>query len=217
MIAISSFISNRKWFTLIELIVGMAIFSIGMTAILALLYSTIDNSLYSRHEIVAADILREQVELVKNIRNSNVRNFVPFDRVRLEWAVSSSFSSGTFIIENDFTSSKVTYDQNGGITSSPVYMKDISAIFPTDIEARFNSAKLYLDSQGRFTHINTGTGTLYASYINIRPLEFENAWTITEIKKDGKNQWYILDAHVIVNSRGYREYDLKTIITDWKK
>ncbi len=217
MIATSSFISNKKWFTLIELIVGMAIFSIGMTAILALLYNTTDNSLYSRHEIVAADILREQVELVKNIRNSNVRNFVPFDRVRLEWVASSSFSSGTFIIENDFTSSKVTYDQNGGITSSPVYMKDISAIFPTDIEARFNSAKLYLDSQGRFTHSPTNTGTLYASYINIHPLEFDNGWSPMIVQKDGKNQWYILDAHVIVNSRGYREYDLSTLITDWKK
>ncbi len=84
MIQISNLISNKKAFTLIELIVGMAIFSIGMTAILAILFSTINNSLYSRHEIVAANILREEVELVKNIRNSNIRNFVPFDRVRLE-------------------------------------------------------------------------------------------------------------------------------------
>lgn len=60
----------------------MAIFGIGMTGILALLHTTIENSLYSRHEIVASDILREQIELVKNARNSNVRNFVPFDRLK---------------------------------------------------------------------------------------------------------------------------------------
>jgi prepilin-type N-terminal cleavage/methylation domain-containing protein len=75
---------NTSGFTLIELIVGMLIFSIGMTAILALLQSTINNSLYSRHEVVASNLLREQVELVKNVRNTNVRNFVPFDSAKFE-------------------------------------------------------------------------------------------------------------------------------------
>lgn len=218
MIQISNLISSKKAFTLIELIVGMAIFSIGMTAILAILFSTINNSLYSRHEIVAANILREEVELVKNIRNSNIRNFVPFDRVRLEWTTSSSFSSGTFVVENDYTSKEVKYDTaNGNMTDSPAYMKDISIGFPTDIEARFQKSQLFLDEQGRFTHKNTGSGTQYAAYIVISPLSFENNWTRMTVAKDGKNQWYILDARVIVNSRGYREYDLKTLITDWKK
>ena len=37
-----------------ELIVGMTIFAIGLTGILALLGNTITNSSYSRHEIVVA-------------------------------------------------------------------------------------------------------------------------------------------------------------------
>ena len=64
--------------------IGMLIFSIGLTGILALLHSTIQNSWSSRHEIQASNILREQVELVKNIRNSNVRSFLPFDRIYAE-------------------------------------------------------------------------------------------------------------------------------------
>ena len=77
-------LNRTSGFTLIEIIVGMMIFSIGMTGILALLHSTINNSLYSRHEIIVANLLREEIELVKNMRNSNVREFLPFDRALVE-------------------------------------------------------------------------------------------------------------------------------------
>jgi prepilin-type N-terminal cleavage/methylation domain-containing protein len=72
-------LSSKSGFTLVELIVGMTIFSVGMTAILALLHSTIDTSIASRQEIIASNLLREQIELIKNVRNSNVRSFVPWD------------------------------------------------------------------------------------------------------------------------------------------
>jgi prepilin-type N-terminal cleavage/methylation domain-containing protein len=75
-------LSRTSGFTLIELIVGMLIFTIGMTGILAILHTTVQNSISSRQEIIASNLLREQVELIKNIRNTNTRNFIPFDRVR---------------------------------------------------------------------------------------------------------------------------------------
>ena len=48
------YIHSPSGFTLVELIVGMTIFAIGLTGILALLGNTITNSSYSRHEIVVA-------------------------------------------------------------------------------------------------------------------------------------------------------------------
>ena len=80
---------SRRGFTLIELIIGMAIFAIGMTGILALLYGTIENSFVSRHEIVASNLLREEIELVKNIRNTNVRSYVDWDKNRVDTTPSS--------------------------------------------------------------------------------------------------------------------------------
>lgn len=74
---ISPYINNRG-FTLAELIVGMTIFAVGMTAILAMLQSAINNSLIAKNEIIAANILREQIELVKNTRNTNIRSFAPW-------------------------------------------------------------------------------------------------------------------------------------------
>ncbi len=66
-------------FTLIELIIGMTIFAIGLSGIYALLQSIMGNASYSRHEIVVANLLREEIELIKNIRDTNVRNFLPWD------------------------------------------------------------------------------------------------------------------------------------------
>lgn len=81
-----------------ELIVGMTIFSISMTGILALLSTTIQNATYSRQEIIASNLLREQLELVKNTRNSNIRNFIPFDTLDN----SKTITGGTYIVENNF-------------------------------------------------------------------------------------------------------------------
>jgi hypothetical protein len=40
----------------------------------------------------------------------------------------------------------------------------------------------------------------------------------SEVKKDWKNQWWIIDARVLVKRNGsIREYDTKSMITDWQK
>ena len=206
-------LNRTSGFTLIEIIVGMMIFSIGMTGILALLHSTINNSLYSRHEIIVANLLREEIELVKNMRNSNVREFLPFDRALVEWAATVDSFSGIFLIENDTTSSGLVLANNGSILKSPIFLHDVSLWFPWALGDRYAKSRLYLDGAWRFTHTVTATGTTFASYIIISPLSIPGVGNVT---KNGKNQWYNLDARVIVNSRGYNEYDLKTVITDWK-
>ena len=76
-----SLTSSHRGFTLIELIVGMTVFAIGLAGILALLGTTFSSARYSSHEVVVAGLLREQIELVKNIRDTNLTNYVPWDKV----------------------------------------------------------------------------------------------------------------------------------------
>lgn len=66
------FRQSRRGFTLIELLIGMTIFSIAMTSIYLLLTSTMKSASYSRNEIIVANLLREQMELVRNVRDSNL-------------------------------------------------------------------------------------------------------------------------------------------------
>lgn len=50
-----------------------------------------------------------------------------------------------------------------------------------------------------------------------RPHTNPTMTTIEPKSDDGKNQGYILDARVIIRGDTYREYDLKTVITDWQR
>ncbi len=79
----TSYHPTRGGFTLIELIVGMTIFSIGLAGIYALLQTTMSSVRYSQDEIIISGLLREQIDLVNNIRDTNLRNYIPWDSVLL--------------------------------------------------------------------------------------------------------------------------------------
>lgn len=214
--------SNNSGFTLVELLIGMTIFAIGMTGIYALLTNTMSHASHSRHEVVVANLLREELELMKNTRDTNIRNFLPWDRVR-DTNTTTTFSSGIFLIENDFSFSSIWIDKTTwDIQKSPVLYRDVTAEFSgkNTLAEKFDIARLVLDTSGKYVHTRAGingTVTPYATYLIVSPMEFrdEND-TLIKIQDNGKPQGYILDARVIVHSYGvYREYDAKDAITDW--
>lgn len=206
---------TTRGFTLVEVVVGMTVFSIGLTAIFALLSTTMTSASYARHETVVAGLLREQMELVKNLRDTNLKNYARWDTIATWALVPGYLEGGIYTIQNDYTSWETKYDTNGIITYSPVSLK--SKVLPSDDIEKFTTARLTLDAQGRYTHDQTGTPTPYASYIIVSPLGYTGATgNFTPVQKDSKNQGYIIDARVIVkNWNNYREYDAKTAITDW--
>ncbi len=222
-------------FTLIELIVGMTIFSIGLAGIYALLQTTMSTVRYSQDEIIVSGLLREQIDLVNNIRDTNLRNYISWDSLLITtpsgWGDSTIFTWGVYTIENSFTATGITFDataNNGTITNSPVKLKKIDTVsgFVTDSD-KWNQTQLIFDTKWRYTHTGSvsGTGTNFASYIVVSPLGYTGSTGIwTEVKKItppdtiAKNQWWIIDARVLVRyNGGYREYDAKSMITDWQK
>jgi prepilin-type N-terminal cleavage/methylation domain-containing protein len=217
-----TFQHSQRGFTLVELIVGMTVFAIGLTGILALLSSTMKSSLYSRHEIVVAWLLREQIELVNNIRDTNIRNYIGWDRIPSSTPGVSSWTSGIYSIENNFTSATLSLDTEarGHILGSPISLRKLDISQFSDIGNIWEQTRLYLDNESRYTHVAVGnTGTQYASYIAISPLGYTwSTWEFIPVLKNWLNQGYIIDARVIVkNDTHYREYDAKTAITDWVK
>jgi prepilin-type N-terminal cleavage/methylation domain-containing protein len=216
-------------FTLIELIVGMTIFSIGLAGIYALLQTTMSSVRYSQDEIIVSGLLREQIDLVNNMRDTSLHNYIPWDSALIStqnWSLYSSiFTGALYSIENDFTASGITFDpiaNNGTIAKSPIKLTkiDTNTAFTTDAE-KWSKTQLIFDDHGRYIHTgsSTGTGTNFASYIIVSPLGYTGSLgAFTEVKKDNKNQWWIIDARVVVKyNGGYREYDAKSMITDWQK
>ncbi len=211
-----SLTSSHRGFTLIELIVGMTVFAIGLAGILALLGTTFSSARYSSHEVVVAGLLREQIELVKNIRDTNLTNYVPWDKV-LIWATDTTWTGGIYTIENNYTTDIASYSSDGEIDVWPVSVERLD-IFPTETLDRWNRTRLSLDERWRYTHAVTGSGTAYASYIIVSPLGYTGSTGLVPIVRDGQSQGWIIDARVIVKTGNTtREYDAKTMITDWVK
>lgn len=210
------FRQSSSGFTLIELIIGMTIFSIWITGIYVLLSNTMSSVEYSRDEIIVSWILREEIDLVMNIRDTNLRNYISWDSIHIDPPSSdTTFASGIYMIENDFSSSDVSIDPtNGKINKNTIKLVKLDP-FPSDINLRWEKTQLRLDEKWRYIHSETtGKPTQFASYIIISPLTINGI----DVKKDSKNQWWIIDARVIIKGKWpHREYDAKSMITDWMK
>ncbi len=209
-------------FTLIELIVGMTIFSIGLAGIYALLQTTMSTVRYSQDEIIVSGLLREQIDLVNNIRDTNLRNYIPWDSVFIEASTQTWFLAWVYTIENSFTATGITFTSvnDGTISMSPVKLTKLASLATTDTD-KWNQTQVIFDSKWRYIHTGSvsGTGTNFASYVIVSPLGY--TWSTSSfvpVIKDWKNQWWIIDARVLVRyNGGYREYDAKSLITDWQK
>ena len=136
---------STSGFTLIELIIGMTIFSIGLTGIYALLHSTMSSVSYSRDEIVVSGLLREQVDLVMNIRDTNLRNYIPWDSVHVDNSSKSLFASGIYLIENDVNTPKTIINPtNGIIDKSPIKLIKVDSL-PNNDEEKWGKTQLRMD------------------------------------------------------------------------
>lgn len=62
---------ENKGFTLIELITALSLISIALVAVISLLVSTLKTSKASKDELIAANLAREGIELIRNIRDTN--------------------------------------------------------------------------------------------------------------------------------------------------
>ncbi|MBT4210149.1 MAG: prepilin-type N-terminal cleavage/methylation domain-containing protein [Candidatus Komeilibacteria bacterium] len=62
---------NNQGFTLIELVIALAVFTIGISAALSLALANYNNSRDNLDKIIAANLAREGIELIKNVRDSN--------------------------------------------------------------------------------------------------------------------------------------------------
>ena len=66
-----SVLSSNQWFTLIELIIAMAVFSIGLVGAYMMLERSYFLSVSSQDEIIAYNLMRSDIEEIKNMRDTN--------------------------------------------------------------------------------------------------------------------------------------------------
>lgn len=84
--------NRKKGFSLVEVMMVVFILSTTLTVFIQVISKSIDHSMESRDSIIAADLVQEGVELVKNIRDNNwVNKLTPF----------SGIDNGSYVIDYD--------------------------------------------------------------------------------------------------------------------
>jgi len=193
--------NNKKAFSMIEILIWIFVFTLGITSVYTIISSTIRINDYNKNYIIASNLAREQIEQVRNIRDSNYEVLKPYNLKNPNWTnydfIDKFQSWSGYTIENDY---------------------DISASFPIKVNtiniSNINEYQLCLDSLNRYTYDCTTTEnikTRFYKYINIEELEYDDWWT--EII----NNAFIVKSKIIWKIRWNHEFEVKTIIADWKR
>lgn len=172
---------NKKGFTVLELMVGIVVFTLGFLGAYLLVESANSASIRSRDEIIGANIMREQIELLKNLRDTNwiqFRSWNSIELAKLSTEPDETLQPNVFYtIVNNFSGEKTHR-----IEKLTVFSNEKNAIIEKFQETN-SPIRLCIDALGRYTHDCTGTNTRtsYASFLQIQPLVTKNTSTNTLI------------------------------------
>ena len=82
---------KRLWFTFIEVIIAITVFAIGVLAVLRLITQNLVTLDITQSRTTATFLAKEWIELVYNMRDSNIIKWLPRDCVLKTWFVFDGF------------------------------------------------------------------------------------------------------------------------------
>jgi len=132
---------QQSGFTLLEVLVSLSILTIGALSVFALMNRTVTATEKNRNTIIAVNLAREGLELVRSIRDSSSLGFDELDNA------CATHPNCNWIID-----SNANYNLSTAADNSDVY----SCI----------NCRLYITG-GQYSHDNTGTLTGLKRLINI--------------------------------------------------
>lgn len=191
---------NKTWFSIIEIIIWMFIFSLGILSVYAVISSSVKINDHNRHYIIASNLAREQLELLRNNRDYNYANIQKFDQINpANLDFSNTVEPGIYQVENNFAWG-----------------------FPISIDKKSDDTDF---SQQILQRDNTTLREEYRLYFDEtnRVYTFEESWNkktpyikYVEISRDEADQMFIT-SKVIWESKGRHDFEIKTILADWKQ
>ena len=217
---------NTLWFSIIEVLVAIFIFSLWLVSVYAVISSTFRLNEYNKNHIIASNLAREQIELLKNIRDVNFKTVHKYNERNPNWNSTNDtlyyrdpdnfFSIWSYyLIDNDYSSSAIF----------PIKVSEITNFWEWKGEVswwgfwKMQSYRLCLDSENKYLSVDSNWNcpvlseeTKFFKYLKIDELKYNSWWIDYDIpnsfKVKSKVIWYI---------RWYHETEINTIITDWQR
>lgn len=186
-------LKNKRAFSIIEILIGMFIFTLWLISVYAIITSSVKMNEYNKNYIIASHLAREQLEILRNNRDYNYEKLQKFDQINPHgWDYNRVFSDASkYKIENNMKA---------------------SALFPIRIEELSNTDfldddnyQLCLDSNNMYVYCVWWTNlkeTFFYKYTDVEVLD-TNTLRFT--------------SKVIWKARGIHEFEVKTILSDWKQ
>ena len=202
---------DKKGFSIIEVLVWIFVFSLWITSVYAIILSTLKLNDYNENYIISSNLAREQIELFRNIRDSNYKNIKPYNLKNPSW--SSYEYSDKFEYDK-----KYTIENNYSSTANfPIKVESIDDFWEWEwqLNNKMRHYTLCLDSENRYTHscpLNNKKTEFY-KYISIeKPKYNDTSWSEINIENS-----ILIRSKVIWYKKWYHEFELKSIIADWKR
>ena len=203
--------SNKKAMSIIEVMIAIFIFTLWLASVFMVLSSAGNINSYNRDFIIASNLAREQVELIRNVRDTNYKKFQKWNMLRPESSNYNTVFTGSttylYKIENwnwvwwfHIKSSTWTY-----ISDFRVALKDNSNILKEEYRLCLkNDIKYIYCSWWAWEEI-----TPFYKFMRIEQLKDEN-WN------DIKNSFKI-NSSVQWNKRWLHRIEVPTILADYKR
>ncbi len=203
--------NNKKAFSIIEVLIGIFIFSLWMVGVYAIISSTLRVNDYNENYIIASNLSRWQLEMVRNIRDSNYIILKPYNLKNPNW--TSFLDSDKFefwkkyIINNDYSNTALF----------PIKVTELTDFWEwlSEISWKMLNYKLCLDSNNRYTYDCVtvwNKETNFYKYISVEEVKYSSWWVVETIANS-----FLLKSKVIWFKKWYHEFEIKSIITDWKR
>ena len=198
-------------FSIIEILVWIFVFSLWIASVYAIISSTLRVGDYNEKYIIASNLAREQIELVRNIRDSNYVNTKWYLQINPVWTnYTDVLEVGKkYKVENNFSNS----------ATFPISVNEITSWFeewPDKITwVSMQWYRMCLDTQKRYVYCTWASWeeeTVFYRFISIEPVKYSQSGTPKEIDDS-----ILIDSKVIWYSNGYHDFELKSILTDWKR
>lgn len=197
---------SKLWFSMIELLIWIFIFTLGLTWVYMLIVSTMWLNEYSKNSIVATNLAREWLEIVRNTRDTNYINLHNWNK--LPWiSTTNNFSTWVYYkVFNDFL-------------ASSLYTQKFEEITPfweweSELNGKMQNYRLCLNGENLYTYdcSSSNKKTIFYRYIKFDDVKYKS-WALTVTEKDALK----VKSKVIWYHKWYHQVELNTIITDWQR
>lgn len=204
------FIPTRAAFSIIEVMIGIFVFSLWLVAVFALLSTSLSANDLNKNSIIAWQLAREQIELVRNIRDTNYKSLKLWNQLDPKETLALSDKTNNskvfipwnyYFIENDISSWNITVQHLW--SSIPEWKSDL-------VSMRWTYG-LCFDSSNRYVKCNAWntSESIFYKFLLVENAQ-DDVWNDID-------DAYIFTSKVIWYKRWYHDFEINTILTDWRR